>query len=86
MMAYNPYISRTLQKAEHDQLLAKGYFKLKLELSLEHVQIFKKEVRVGDKFIFHSPSEQDVPTTVTSIDIGQGHDDVYKIFIGFTLN
>ena len=79
------FIHKTLQPVEYEQLVSKGYLKLKIELSLEHLRIFEAQYRVGDKFTFHSPIETDVHTSITSVDTGEPHGDNYKVFIGFTL-
>lgn len=79
------FIVRKLQSSEHEQLMTKGYFKLKIQLSLEHLRMFQAQYKIGDKFIFHSPANADIGTTITSIDIGEPHGDNYKVFIGFTL-
>ena len=79
------FIVRKLQSTEHEQLMTKGYFKLKIQLTLEHLRMFQGRYKIGDKFIFHSPADTEVTTTITSIDTGEAHGDNYKVFIGFTL-
>jgi hypothetical protein len=79
------FIHKKLQLIEYDQLTSKGYFKLKIELSVEHLRMFQSQYKVGDRFTFHSPTSTDLNTTITSIDTGEPHDEVYKVFIGFTL-
>ena len=79
------FILKKLQPVEYEQLTSKGYFKLKIELSLEHLKMFQERYNVGDTFTFHSPSNAELRTTLTSIDTGEPHGDVYKLFIGFTL-
>ena len=79
------FIHKTLQPIEYEQLMSRGYLKLKIELTIEHLRMFQTEYRVGDKFIFHAPDGSDLKTTITSIDTGEPHGEVYKLFIGFTL-
>jgi hypothetical protein len=79
------FIHKKLQSIEYEQLMSRGYLKLKIELSVEHLNLFQAEFKVGDKFIFHSHHETDLRTTITSIDTGEPHGENYKVFIGFTL-
>jgi hypothetical protein len=79
------FIHKKLQSIEYEQLMSRGYLKLKIELSVEHLSLFQAEYKVGDKFIFHSQQETDLKTTITSIDTGEPHGTNYKVFIGFTL-
>jgi hypothetical protein len=79
------FIYKTLQPVEYEQLVSKGYLKLKIELSVEHFRTFQAQYKVGDVFTFHSPIETNVSTSITSIDTGEPHGDNYKVFIGFTL-
>jgi hypothetical protein len=79
------FIHKKLQPVEYHQLISKGYLKLKIELSLEHIRVFQAQYRVGDKFTFHSSASIDVSTSITSIDTGEPHGMNYKVFIGFTL-
>jgi hypothetical protein len=79
------FIHKTLQSIEFEQLMSRGYLKLKIELHVEHFRMFETEYRVGDKFIFHSPDNSDLKTTITSIDRGEPHGEIFKVFIGFTL-
>ncbi|MFZ6012715.1 MAG: hypothetical protein ACOYXT_20385 [Bacteroidota bacterium] len=79
------FIQKKLQQVEYNQLSSKGYLKLKIELTLEHLRMFQAQYRVGDSFTFHSPNGSNMKTFITSIDTGEPHDNVYKVFIGFTL-
>ena len=79
------FIHKKLQTIEYEQLMSKGYFKLKIELSVEHLKMFQSQYRVGDTFRFHSPTDIDLETTITSIDTGEPHGETYRVFIGFTL-
>ncbi|HYC84740.1 MAG TPA: hypothetical protein VEB86_05935 [Chryseosolibacter sp.] len=79
------FIHKKLQPIEYEQLMSKGYLKLKIELSHDHWQLFETEYKVGNTFTFHSPAHTDIRTSITSIDRGEAHGDVYKVFIGFTL-
>jgi hypothetical protein len=86
MPAFNEvFIHKTLQPVEYDQLISKGYFKLKIQLTLEHLRMFQSQYRVGDAFKFRLPSNTDIETAITSIDTGEPHGDTYTVFIGFTL-
>ena len=78
-------IHKNLQVIEYEQLLAKGYLNVRIELSLEHLREFQALHRVGDVFTFHSPTAGDVKTAITSIDTGQPFGNNYRIYIGFTL-
>lgn len=79
------FIHRKLQSIEYEQLMSRGYLKLKIELSVDHLKLFETEYQVGDKFMFHSPHNTDLNTTITSIDTGEPHGENFKVFIGFTL-
>lgn len=79
------FIHKKLESLEYDQLISKGYLKLRIELSLEHLRDFQSGYRVGDTFTFHYPTQQNLKTRITSIDTGEPHGDVYRVFIGFTL-
>jgi hypothetical protein len=78
------FIKKKLQPIEFEQLTSKGYLKLKIELTLEHLRMFQAEYRVGDVFTFHLENSN-LSTSITSIDTGEPHDEIYKVFIGFTL-
>ena len=78
-------ISKNLQAIEYEQLLAKGYLNVRVELSLGHLREFQSLYSVGDVFTFHTPSAMDVKTVITSIDIGPPFGQNYRIYIGFTL-
>lgn len=78
-------VRKILLPAEHDQLFSKGYLKLKIELTLEHLRMLQSEYKVGDQFIFYSRNNSTVETLITSIDTGEPHGENYKVFIGFTL-
>lgn len=86
MPAYKEvFIQKKLEAIEYDQLVSKGYLKLRIELSLEHLREFQSGYRVGDTFTFHYPTREDLKTKITSIDTGEPHSDIYRVFIGFTL-
>ena len=78
------FIRKQLEVAEYEQLETKGYLKLRIELSLEHVRQFSSAYKVGDYFNFISPDEVVLPTRISSIDIGEPFNSNYKVFIGFT--
>jgi hypothetical protein len=77
-------IHKNLQPIEYDQLVTKGYLKLRIELTLEHLRTFQNQYKVGDEFTFHSPASTNITTRITSIDTGEPHGSVYRVFIGFT--
>ena len=86
MPAFQIFTDKTLLRTEYQELVNKGYFKLKIELSGDHLNEFKSKYKTGDQFTFHSPDgNEDVKTAITSIDIAEPHDNIYKVFIGFTL-
>ena len=78
-------IHKNLQAIEYEQLLAKGYLNVRIELSLDHLREFQSLYRVGDIFTFHAPSAADVKAVITSIDTGRPFGINYRIYIGFTL-
>lgn len=86
MPAYKEvFIQKKLESIEYEQLVSKGYLKLRIELSLEHLREFQSGYRVGDTYIFKYPTKNDLNTKITSIDTGEPHGDIYRVFIGFTL-
>jgi len=82
---YDIFIAKQLQFAEYHQLTSKGYLKVRVELSLEHVKQFTSTYKVGDAFVFISPDQLELHTRITSIDVGESYNSNYKVFIGFTL-
>jgi hypothetical protein len=82
---YDIFVAKQLQFAEYQQLISKGYLKVRVGLSLEHVKQFTSTYKVGDAFVFVSPDKRDLPTRISSIDVGESYNSNYKVFIGFTL-
>jgi len=79
------FIDKKLLDVELNELLNKGYLKLKIELSLPHLTEFQSQYRIGDEMTFHASDNIDVKTRITTIDIAEPHGAYYKLFIGFTL-
>lgn len=79
------FVHKKLQPIEEEQLLGKGYLKLKIEFSLEHLRLFQAEYLIGDHFIFYTSKNTEITTLVTSIDTGEPHGEIYRVFIGFAL-
>jgi hypothetical protein len=79
------FIQKQLEPLEYNQLLSKGYLKLRIDLSLEHLRMFQSQYRVGDTFTFQYPSKDNIDAKITSVDTGEPEGDVYRIYIGLTL-
>jgi hypothetical protein len=82
---YDIFVAKQLRSAEYQQLISKGYLKVRVELSLEHVKQFAATYKVGDPFIFVSSENEKIQTRITSIDVGESYNSNFKVFMGFTL-
>lgn len=78
------FFDHHLGEREYNQLLDKGYLKVKFLLPLTSLKNFDLQYRLGTEVIFKH-SSIDIKTNVSSIEVSEEMDDKCRIYIGFTL-